>query len=206
MFTSVPSHSRVAANAARNRAASSATSVLRNAPIGCTNDRAAATPFTSAAVRQKLTIHESRLKTLFRKWATEDETRQTINMTEWMDMFAASGVIGPDLTEAKLREAFVIAELGDHPGALASWEEAGEDACCELIFPEFVEAILRAAMLKFDNDPKTPIDLKIHELCLLLIFGPAGLQPPPASNDLQPLSGVERRAMAAAAVLLNGAP
>ena len=52
MFTSVPSHSRVAANAARNRAASSATSVLRNAPIGCTNDRAAATP--SAVQKKKL--------------------------------------------------------------------------------------------------------------------------------------------------------
>ena len=151
-------------------------------------------------MRQKLTIHETRLKSLFRKWATSDETRQTINISEWNDMFSVSGIMGADLDMDKLREAFVVAMLGDHPGALASWDAAGENVCSELIFPEFVEAILRAAMLKFDIDRKTPIDLKIHEMCLLLIFGPAGVQKAATSNDLQPLSGVERRALAASSV------
>ena len=149
-------------------------------------------PFTSAAVRQKLTIHETRLKQLFRKWAKQDETRQTIHLDEWLAMFRASGIIGYDLDEAKLREAFVIAILGDHENALASWDEAGEAACCELIFPEFVEAILRAAMLKLKDDKRTTIDLKIHEICLLLIFGPAGVKMKKKQEAfVAPLSGVE---------------
>ena len=65
-------------------------------------------------------------------------------------------------------------------------------------FPEFVDAIQRAAMLKFDTDHKTPVDLKIHEMCLLLIFGPAGpLVAPPARSAVPPaLAGVERRVSA----------
>ena len=162
--------------------------------------RAPSSPFTSAAVRQKLTIHETRLKQLFRKWAKQDETRQTIHLDEWLAMFRASGIIGYDLDEAKLREAFVIAILGDHENALASWDEAGEAACCELIFPEFVEAILRAAMLKLKDDKRTTIDLKIHEICLLLIFGPAGVKMKKKQEAfVAPLSGVERRAVLASA-------
>ena len=165
--------------------------------------RASSTPFTSAAVRQKLTIHETNLKSLFGKWAVPDETRQTINLSEWLDMYAASGIMAADLTEDSLKEAFIVAELGDHHGVVAQWEEAGEVACCDLIFPEFVEAILRAALLKWAADKVTPIDLKIHEMCLLLIFGPAGVRTSGMADSLlPPLSGVERRAIAAAAVPL----
>ena len=157
-------------------------------------DRAAPTPFTSSSVRQKLTIHESRLKELFRKWAVADETRQTINLSEWLAMFTKAEIVDRDLTEDKLREAFVVAQLGDHEGSFARWEEAGEDACTELIFPEFVEAVLRAGLLKCIDDDVTPIDLKIHEVCLLLIFGPAGLWPQKGkAGSSSELSGVERR-------------
>jgi len=166
--------------------------------------RATNSPFTSPAVRQKLTIHETKLKKLFKKWATTDEHRQTINMAEWLDMFKASDIMGRDMDEEKLMRAFVVAELGDHQNAYSEWQEAGgvEKACAELIFPEFVEAILRAALLKFENDPKTPVDLKIHEICLLLIFGPAGLHPPARASGLgrPPLAGVERRVVAPAVV------
>lgn len=157
-------------------------------------DRAAPTPFRSSAVRQKLTIHESRLKELFRKWAVADETRQTINLSEWQAMFAKAEIVDHDLTEDKLREAFVVAQLGDHKGSFARWEEAGEDACTDLIFPEFVEAVLRAGLLKCIDDHETPMDLKIHEVCLLLIFGPAGLLPQKgkAGSSSEP-SGLERR-------------
>ena len=127
-------------------------------------ERASPTPFNSSAVRQKLTIHETKLKSLFRKWATSDESRQTIHLSEWLDMYAASGIMAADLTEDTLKEAFIVAMLGDHSGVVAKWEEAGESACSELIFPEFVEAILRAAMLKWVSDTTTPIDLKIHEM------------------------------------------
>jgi hypothetical protein len=165
-------------------------------------DRAAPNLFTSAAVRQKLTIHETRLKALFRKWSTEDEMRQTINLQEWRDMFRASGVMDADLPEDKVLEAFVVAELGEHKESLPQWLEAGDDACVTLIFSEFVEAILRAALLKFSDDAKTPVDLKIHEMCLLLIFGPAGLSRSgrDTAGDAAPLSGVERRAVPAATV------
>lgn len=162
-------------------------------------ERATPTPFTSAAVRQKLTIHETKLKKLFRKWATSDETRQTINVDEWLDMFRASDIMAADLTEDTLMRAFVIAQLGDHKGAYEAWQEGGgvESACVTLIFPEFVEAILRAALLKFSYDTKTSIDLKIHEICLLLIFGPAGLHPASrVSSGRPPIAGVERRALA----------
>ena len=88
----------------------------------------------------------------------------------------------------------VVAMVGDHEGVFEQWMEAGEGACCELIFPEFVEAILRSGLLKFDEDSKTPTDLKIHEMCLLLLFGPAGFQPmsAPRINPMS-LSGAERR-------------
>ena len=163
--------------------------------------RAAATPFTSAAVKQKLTIHETKLKKLFRKWATTDETRQTINVEEWLAMFRASDIMGSDMTEETLRHAFVVAMLGDHDGVYEAWEEglskAAQEggACVTLIFPEFVEAILRAALFKFSYDDETPVDLKIHEICLLLIFGPAGPHPPRRVSGLEkpPMAGVERR-------------
>ena len=168
------------------------------------HDRAPPNLFASAAVRQKLTIHETRLKKLFRKWATADEARQTISMAEWLDMFRASETTGKDLDEDKLMQAFVVAELGDHKSSYSDWQAAGgvESACADLIFPEFVEAILRAALLKYDYDPRTSVDLKIHELCLLLIFGPAGLQPPvrPTNLGRPPLAGVERRPAAAGVV------
>lgn len=172
--------------------------VLKLTPGFSTFDttRATASPFTAPAVRQKLTVHETKLKKLFRKWSTADEARQTINLTEWIDMFAASSLIGADLDQERLTEAFVVAQLGDHAGAFEHWLEAGESACRELIFPEFVEAILRAALMKFSLDEATPVDLKIHEMCLLLIFGPAGLHnaPPPRPLLPPPLAGVERRA------------
>jgi len=129
--------------------------------------------FTSPAVRQKLTIHESRLKQLFLKWAVHDEYRQTIDLHEWLDMFAASTIMGPDLTKGQLECDFVLAMLGDHAGNFESWQNAGENACQELIFPEFVEALMRASLTKFRDDDTTAIDLKVHEICLLLTFGPA---------------------------------
>ena len=73
--------------------------------------------------------------------------------------------------------------------------ETGEKACAELIFPEFVEAILRAGLFKFSADETTPMDLKIHEMCLLLSFGAAGplQQARKTDGSGAPLSGVERR-------------
>lgn len=165
-----------------------------------TFDRAKARPsvFASSAVRHKLTIHETHLKSLFSKWATSDDSRQTMQLDEWIELNVAAKTTGVDLNEAKVVEAFVAALVGERPDALQLWEEAGDAACKELIFPEFVDAIQRAAMLKFDTDHKTPVDLKIHEMCLLLIFGPAGpLVAPPARSAVPPaLAGVERRVSA----------
>mgnify|MGYP003305055063 CR=1 FL=1 len=59
---------------------------------------------------------------------------------------------------------------------------------------------LRAAMLKLKDDKRTTIDLKIHEICLLLIFGPAGVKMKKKQEAfVAPLSGVERRAVLASA-------
>eukprot|EP00325_Prymnesiales_sp_UTEX-LB-985_P024258 CAMPEP_0174731970 /NCGR_PEP_ID=MMETSP1094-20130205/58536_1 /TAXON_ID=156173 /ORGANISM="Chrysochromulina brevifilum, Strain UTEX LB 985" /LENGTH=529 /DNA_ID=CAMNT_0015934421 /DNA_START=17 /DNA_END=1606 /DNA_ORIENTATION=+ len=136
-------------------------------------DKVAPALFGSPAVRQKLTIHESRLKQLFLKWAIRDEFRQTIALHEWLDMFAASTIMGADLTKDQLVRDFVIAMLGDHPGNFESWQAAGEQACEELIFPEFVEALMRVSLTKYRDDDSTSVDLKVHEICLLLTFGPA---------------------------------
>ena len=161
------------------------------------SERALPTPFTSAAVRQKLTIHESNLKKLFRKWATSEGSAQTMSLHEWHEMFAASGLTTGDLTETKLTEAFVHAMLGDHEGAYEEWEEAGKSASVELSFPEFVEAIMRAGLYKFEADERTPIDLKVHEICLLLICGPAGFQAAQVTRtvDKLSLSAQERRGL-----------
>ena len=130
--------------------------------------------FASPAVRQKLTIHEARLALLFHKWATVDVTHKTINLVEWLDMFAASNVMGTDLTKTKLQQAFVQAQLGEHEGVVEARDAAGEKACPELIFTEFVDAIFRVALVMHADDVITPADLKLHEICLLLEFGPAG--------------------------------
>lgn len=137
--------------------------------------------FSSAAVRQKLTIHETKLKKVFSKWAQVDETHETIDIDEWISMFAASGLVdappkagrAEGLTRRQLRQAFVVAMLGEHEGAFDDWSAQAEP-CRELIFPEFVDAIMRSALVKYASDPHTPVDLKVHELCLLLISGPAG--------------------------------
>lgn len=138
-------------------------------------DKCAPALFTSSAVRQKLTIHESRLKQMFRKWATEDESHQTISLNEWLMLFAATTVMDSDLTKEDLTRDFVLAMLGDHDNNFESWEAAGENACRVLIFPEFVEALMRTALTKFRDDRSTPVDMKVHELCLLLTFGPGAL-------------------------------
>lgn len=130
--------------------------------------------FSSPAVRQKLTIHESRLKKLFYRWAVTDETRETVQLSEFLEMFAGSDIMGADLNEGHLTKAFVHAMLGPFEGGYEQWVEAGDKACTELIFSEYVEAIMRAALFKFESDTRTPVDLKVHEVCLLLIFGPAG--------------------------------
>jgi hypothetical protein len=70
--------------------------------------------------------------------------------------------------------AFVHAMLGAHDGVFETWQEAGEQACSEILFSEFVDAIMRVALLKFEWDTATTIDIKVHELCLILIFGPGG--------------------------------
>ena len=139
--------------------------------------RAAPAPFASPSVRQKLVIHEPKLKALFRKWAVEDDTHETIKLGEFLDMFAASGTMGADLTDEMLTRDFVVAMLGDHEGSFDKWAEAGDKACQDLIFSEFVEAVMRAALSKYEGDADTAVDLKVHELCLLLVFGPAAKQP-----------------------------
>ena len=71
----------------------------------------------------------------------------------------------------------MVAMLGDHEGSFDKWVEAGDKACQDLIFSEFVEAVMRAALSKYKGDADTAVDLKVHELCLLLVFGPAAKQP-----------------------------
>ena len=137
-------------------------------------EKAAYAPFSSPAVRQKLTMHESRLKKLFQHWAKLDETRETIQLSEFLQMMAKADVMGPDLIEVQLKMAFVHAMLGAHDGVFETWQEAGEQASSEILFSEFVDAIMRVALLKFEWDTATTIDIKVHELCLILIFGPCG--------------------------------
>ena len=135
--------------------------------------------FSSPAVRQKLIIHETKLKRLFRKWALEDGTKQTILISEVVEMFDVSRICDKrtmDLGSEQVTQACVLAMLGDHDGAYEQWLGAGDNRCKELIFAEFVDAVMRASLLKFESDSTTPVDLKVHEMCLLLTFGPAGLE------------------------------
>ena len=81
-----------------------------------------------------------------------------------------------DLGSEQVTQACVLAMLGDHDGAYEQWLGAGDNRCKELIFAEFVDAVMRASLLKFESDSTTPVDLKVHEMCLLLTFGPAGLE------------------------------
>ncbi len=131
----------------------------------------------SPALRQKLTIHDTKLKKLFYKWATADERHEVISLSEWFEMFEASGLMGADLTRAQLLSVFVHAMLGDHDKVVEKFEDAVEREtrpCQDLIFSEFVEALTRTALSKYADDASTPVDLKVHEICLLLISGPAG--------------------------------
>ena len=40
-----------------------------------------------------------------------------------------------------------------------------------------LEALARAALLKFESDSATPPEAKVHEICQLLIHSPAGVPP-----------------------------
>ncbi len=113
----------------------------------------------------------------FNKWATADERHEVISLSEWFEMFEASGLMGADLTRAQLLSVFVHAMLGDHDKVVEKFEDAVEREtrpCQDLIFSEFVEALTRTALSKYADDASTPVDLKVHEICLLLISGPAG--------------------------------
>ena len=155
----------------------------------------------SPALRQKLTIHESKLKKLFHKWSAlvddkkpeagqpADESARdkfTLSYDAWRAMFETSGIMDDNLTGDQLLGVFVHAMLGDFEGVVDKWANAREknnaaigsgsyiQALDKIIFPEFVESITRVAIVKFAHDHVTPIDLKVHEVCLLLINGPAG--------------------------------
>jgi len=135
-------------------------------------------PFAQVPVRQKLIIHENQLRNLFRKFAVQDEKHELISLDEFQEMFRRSDTMGPDLTEDILRRDFAVTMLGGHARSHEQWLDAGAAACKHLLFSEFVEAVMRAALSKYQDDHDTPVDMKVHELCLLLVYGPASLVEP----------------------------
>ena len=152
-------------------------------------------------VRRVIKLHTTAMRKVFRKWSKADKTKETIELSEFIEMMKASGVMdkeGPanhkevkegsvGLGRKQVADAFVLAQLDD--GLAEGWRNA-KDPCTQLIFPEFMEAIGRVALYKYKADTISTTERKLHEVCQLIIASPAGL---PKAQD-------------AAAAALGGSP
>lgn len=134
---------------------------------------------------------------------------------------------GGPLTPKRVQETFILSQLDEGmvevrrralpcpllaaslapvPGALLHlvvsrrqvWRTA-KDPCTTLIFPEFMEAIGRAALFKFEVDKISTVERKMHEMCQLVIASPvgkvSGAQPQAAPNPTTPARSERRRAI-----------
>ena len=100
-------------------------------------------PFASTAVRHKLHIHETHLKSLFSKWAVADPARRTIHLTNGLSCTPRQ-ISWSDLDSTRSRR-FSLPPLWVNGRMQCSSGRRQAMTRKELIFPEFIDAIQRCS-------------------------------------------------------------
>ena len=93
-------------------------------------------------------------------------------------------LLDDSLSRVVLTDCFVKAQLNDSVVAV-EWKYAA-DSCKTLIFPEFEEALGRAALVKFEHDHLSSDERKVHEIVQLLLASPAGIPKPKPAEPRRP--------------------
>jgi len=127
---------------------------------------------SSARCRRVYEREQKALTRIFNYWARLDQNN-TMSMDEWLAMFKASELMDHQgLQRRQLVRSFVHAQLDEDE--VDEEHKDVDDTCQTLIYPEFEEALGRAALAKFDADELTPTEAKLHEFIELLIASKAG--------------------------------
>jgi len=133
----------------------------------------------SLPCRRVMQLHRTAMRKVFELHAKVDKSKETIELSEFMGLFQLGGLVdssssgdGSTLSRKEVENAFIFAQLDEEMAAL--WR-ATVNPCTTLIFPEFFEAVGRIALKKFQSDGISSVDRKLHEMCQLIIAGPAGL-------------------------------
>ena len=162
------------------------------------SDRAVRYRLHKSGVARMLKLHQKQLLKVFRKHAKSSMSAtgvhdDTMQYDEWVALMKKAELLDDSLSRVVLTDCFVKAQLDDSAVAV-EWKNAA-DSCKTLIFPEFEEALGRAALVKFEHDHLSSDERKVHEIVQLLLASPAGIpKPKPApSLDAQLAAAAEAR-------------